>query len=182
MKRKTPIKHEVKKHLRKSKTYAFGSRNIVQVRSYIRGKGQKTVSKLSNPTLTKPKGYTVKFTYPDKTTEEIHVIATNYHRALDEAFEEKTNKNTPIEITVIDPSIGEIIHIVGSKALEYGKKAVTKGWEFAKTEAKRATSDWYAKQLVEQAYSPNVGTRTIARSKLRNDYPEVWNVMDISRS
>jgi hypothetical protein len=175
--RKSPIKHQVRSHKRKGKA----------VRSYVRGHGAKTQSHVANPTIkpkNKPKGFTVILTYSKdpKDKEVIKVIATSYTRAIDEAFEEKTDKRIPIEIRVIDPSIGEVLRWAGSKALEYGKKAAVAAGHYTKEKLKEQYSDVKIKMLIDQAYSTNRGTRLLARAKLRRDHPEVWNVMDISRS
>lgn len=183
--RKSPTKHIVKTHNRKNgKTH---------VKSYLRGHGTKTTIHLSKPTLNKPKGYTVTLIYSDKTREKQEVIATSYTRAIDETFENKHDPRLPIEISVVDPSIGEIIHWAGEHAKKYGEIATKKAYQTTKTiakagatmamdEAKRQYSDYRAKRLIDQAYSPNRSTRTLARVKLQKDFPEVWKTMDISRS
>jgi hypothetical protein len=181
--RKHPIVHRVKSHTRDGK----------KVITYVRGTRHLNPLHLSNPTINKPKGYTVTLIYSDKTREEQQVIATSYTKAIDEAFENKHNPNMPIEINVIDPSLGEIIHwagdhakkygeIVGRKSIEYGKKAVEAGTNYAISKAKEVASDHQAKRLVEQSYSPIQSIRILARSKLQANYPEVWRTMDLSRS
>ena len=183
--RKSPTVHRVKPHTRGGK----------KVSTYIRGTRHLNPLHLSNPVLNKPKGYTVTLVYSNKLFdhEKQEVIATSYTRAIDEAFENKHDPRTPIEISVIDPSLGEIIHwagehakkygeIAGKKTFEYGKKAAIAGTNYAMTKAKEIASDYQAKRLIEQSYSPNRGTRTLARTKLQRDYPEVWRTMDISRS
>lgn len=173
MKRKSPIKHKVRSYKRKNKV----------VRSYLRGKGQGTVPNLSKPTLhQKPKGYTVTLKYSDTEKEEIKVIATDYHRAIDEAFEEKMDKRMPVEISVIDPLLGEIIHWAGARALKYGKAVINKSYDFVKGQAISAAKDWETKRLIVEAYSENKGKQILARAKLKRDHPEVWDIMDISRS
>lgn len=170
--RKTPIKHLVKTHQRNGKI----------VKSYTRGKGtrfQKVWNTRARPTIKKtPKGYTVNFVFPNNSKETVKVIATDYHRAIDEALEEKTNKATPIEIHVVDPSLGEIINWAGKRAVDYSVKALQKGRELHS----QVHYDYETKKLVNEAYSPNRTIRTLARAKLRGKYPEVWDVMDISKS
>ena len=185
MKRKTPIKHQVKSYTRKGKT----------VHTHLRGHGKHTSnhSKLSTPTLNKPKGYVITLIFDDKTREEQQVIATSYTRAIDEAFENKHDSRIPIEINVVDPSIGQIIHwagdharkygeIAAKKSFEYGKRAAQTGVTMAKDQAKKQLSDYRAKQLIDKSYSPNRGTRTLARAELQRDYPHIWRTMDLSRS
>jgi len=172
VKRKSPIKHKVSSHIRNGK----------RVKSYNRGSGAKITRKLSKPTLGKPKGYTVKLRYSKKPRdlETVKVIATSYKRAIDEAFEEKIDKRLPIEIVVIDPSIGEIIHWAGSRALKYGKVVAKKTGHMAKEKLKSEYSDYKIRQLIDQAYSPNRAIKTLARYKLQTQHPKVWDVMDIS--
>lgn len=156
MKRKTPRIHRVKTHVRKNK----------RVKSYLRGVRKHTT--LSKPTINwkkgkeTPKGYTVTLKYSDTEKEEIKVIATNYHRAIDEAFEEKTDKRIPIEINVVDPSLGEIIHWAGSRALKYGKLAASKALE----KAKELHEDYTTRKLLEQSQSGSYVEREMAKRKL----------------
>lgn len=173
--RHTPVRHKVKAHTRKGKP----------VKSFMRGSGSKSTKKVASPTVkakNKPKGYTVKFKYTAKDTEIIKVIAPSYQDALDEGFEEKEDSRTPIEITVIDPSLGEVIHWAGSRAAEYSKKAAKKAAKKGKEYVKSQYSDYKIKRLIDQAYSSNKSTSFLARSKLKRDHPDVWDIMSISRS
>ena len=102
--RKSPIKHKVSSFTRNGKP----------VDAYLRGSGTKSVKKLAKPTVgksNKPKGYTIIFTFSKKKgdKETVKVIASSYMKALDEAFEEKLDERIPVEIVIIDPSIGEIL-------------------------------------------------------------------------
>ena len=176
--RKSPIKHKVRTHKKKEK--------IVQ--NYVRGDGNSP--KLAKPTiakLNKPKGYTVNFKFSDKPgdVETVKVISTTYLKALDEAFEEKLDERLPTEIQIIDPSIGEILKWAGSRALKYGKtatKKIAKGaYDSAKKMAMSKVSDWKTKKLIEDAYSEDKGTSTLARAKLKRDYPHVWDIIGLSK-
>lgn len=174
MKRKSPLKHKVNSYTRNGK----------KVTSYVRGKGTKSSKKSANPTPVKPKGYTVTLRYSKKAhdIEVVKVIATSYQRAVDEALEEKVDSRQPIEMEIVDPSIGEIIRWAGSRTLEAGERAVRAGGRYAKSKLRESYDDWEARKLVDQAYSPNKAVRMVARSKLKNKFPLVWDVMDISRS
>lgn len=184
-KRKSPVRHKVSSYTRKGK----------RIQGYMRGEGARNYSKLAKPKVNKPKGFTVKLRYSKKPhdIETVKVIATSYKRAIDEAFEEKLDKRHPIEIEVVDPSIGEIIKWAGNRAAKYGKKAVVAGGklaksaavaggQFAKEKLKESYSDWEVKQWIDQAYSPNKGTRMLARAKLRQNRPDVYDLMDFSKS
>ena len=185
MKRKSPIRHKVSSHTRDGK----------KVKSYKRGSGTKPTKKLSKPTIKKPKGYTVKLRYSKRPhdMETVKVIATSYMRALDEALEERFDKRKPIEVHLIDPSIGEVLSWAGSRALKYGKtvaeygktatKTVAKGaYESAKRSVASSVDDWRAQRLIEDAYSDNKGKKILARAKLKRNYPHVWDIMGISKS
>lgn len=175
MTRKSPVKHHVKSYSRKGKI----------VRHHIRGNGYKQNVKIANPSVCgKPKGWTVKLKYSNKPRdiEVIKVVAIGYKQAIDEAFEEKLDKRLPIEITVIDPSLREVIHWAGATALKYGSIAAKKAANYAVASAKQSHYDYKVKKLVNEAYSENRAVRALARAKLRKEHPDVWNVMDISRS
>ena len=111
---------------------------------------------------------------------------------LDEAFENRHDPRIPIEVIVVDPSIGEIIHwageharkygeIAAKKSIEYGTKAAAAGASYAISKAKESANDYQTKRLIDQAYSPYHGIRTLARAKLQRDHPEIWRAMDLSR-
>lgn len=170
-KRKSPRRHIVRAH----------KRGNVYVRSYVRGKGPwVSKSKTTKPVINRkkkaePKGYTVIMKYSDKPDdkEEVKVIATSYQRAIDEAFEERKDSRFPIEVRVIDPSLGEIFKWASKRALELGKKAAAY--------AKEKASEYQVKRLIADAYSQDPVRRAYARAKLRKEHPEIWDVMDISR-
>lgn len=199
IKRKSPTKHIVKSHLRKNgKTH---------VKSYVRGSRSNLAHDLhlANPYINKPEGYSVELIYPDKTHEKQEVIATTYQHAIDEAFKLKTDPRLPEEIIVRDPSLKEVIHWAGAhaqkygaiaakKAYEYGKKTTIRGANaaidihreggisnYAKNRIQSSANDIRTQHLIEQAYSPNRGTSILARTKLRNEYPEVYSTMDFVR-
>jgi hypothetical protein len=130
-----------------------------------------------------PKAYTVNFKYSEKKGdgESVVVIARDYPHAVEEAIEEKVDPRHPVELEVIDPTIGQVLKVIGKgvkKATEVGAKYAFKG---AKKAVKMAGSNAYIMFLIRQSYSRDVGMRTLARSKLRKNYPDVYNVMDWSR-
>jgi len=191
--RKSPVKHHVKSHKRKEK----------QVKSYSRGKGQrlKIVKKIKTTHPKHPKAYTVNFLYSKKpeSGESVVVISTDYHKALREAFEEKHDPRTPIEVEVIDPDLGRVLRVIGGglkKIAKVGGKYAAKGLratgrvtkaglkitgKMVAEAAAEARYSYKAKQLLRKAYSPDKITRTIARAKLRADYPEIYALCDFSR-
>ena len=83
--RKSPIRHTVKSHTRQGHG----------VNTYARGKGTtRTLPPFTRRRVLpkeKPKSYTINFKYSNKQGdgESLIVIANDYQKALDEAFEEK---------------------------------------------------------------------------------------------
>jgi len=145
-----------------------------RVSDYVRGKGTGTI-----PTLTRrrkiiktdePKAYTCNFKYSEKKGdgESVVVIATDYHKALDEAFEERVDTREPIEVKVIHPDIGRMLRIlgrgakvVGREAVELSKLGIKYGYAGAKVLGKeaafaiaRAYRSQKLRRLIEESYSP----------------------------
>jgi len=166
----------------------------------MRGKGSRTLPSFTSRRKIKtdePKAYTCNFKYSEKKGdgESVVVIATDYHRALDEAFEERVDTREPIEVEVIHPDIGRMLKIlgrgakvVGREAVQLSKLGIKYGYAGAKVlgyEAARALAIKYGKlkvkRLIEDAYSPDRPTRVFARAKLRTKYPEIYAVCDFSR-
>jgi hypothetical protein len=116
--RKHPIKHIVKGHKKTDGTI---------VRTYKRGAGGKVVkTKKGGPAMAiGPKAFTANFIYSNKKDdgESVVVIADSYASALDEAYEERTSRRTPIAVDLIDPSISSVLSFIGNTA----KEAATRG-------------------------------------------------------
>jgi len=132
----------------------------------------------------------VNFKYSDKPRdgESVIVIATDYHKALDEAFEERVDTREPIEVEVIHPDIGRMLKAVATGAGKLTKLGIKYSYKGAKVlgyEAARAVAIKYGKlkvkRLIEDAYSPDRPTRVFARAKLRTKYPEIYAVCDFSK-
>jgi len=179
-KRKSPVRHHVRSHIR----------NRSRVTSYARGRGTATALITKRRVVGKPKSFTVNFKYSNRKGdgESVVVIATSYDKALDEAFEEKTDQRQPIEIEIIDPNIGKALRILAKGA----GKAVTLGAKYTyvagKTVAKeaafaiaRAYRSQKLRRLIEECYSPDQATKAMARAKLRTQYPEIYSVCDFSK-
>lgn len=125
MPRKSPIRHKVSSYKRKDGT---------KVGSHDRGKGiriqkrrKKVIGKVDDKVvLTKPKGFTVNFTYSKKPGDGESVIVVvgglgttlgeAYELALDEAYEEKTDPRPPTDIELVDPDLGAILQFIGRGA------------------------------------------------------------------
>ena len=182
-KRKSPRRHAVKSHVRAG----------YSVSNYVRGKGTRTL-----PTLThrrkiegdRPKPFTCNFKYSNKPGDEesVVVISTSYDKALKEAFEEKTDPREPIEIEIVDPSIGKALRILargagqavklGAKYTYVAGKTVAKEAAFAIARAYRSQK---LRRLIEECYSPDRATRAMARADLKTRYPEIYNACDFSK-
>ena len=191
--RRTPRRHTVKSHTR------AGSRVV----SYVRGKGHHSAQTFTRKrVITKePKSFVVNFKYSEKKGdgESVVVIATDYHKALREAFEERVDTREPIEVEVIHPDIGRMLRIVAQgakKAVKVGaveagkltKLGIKYGYAGAKVLGKeaafavaRAYRSQKVRRLIEECYSPDRATRAMARAKLKTQYPEIYSVCDFSK-
>jgi len=176
-----------------------------RVSDYVRGKGSRTIpiftSRRKIIKTDEPKAYTCNFKYSEKKGdgESVVVIATDYHKALDEAFEERVDTREPIEVEVIHPDIGRMLRIVaeGAKtAVKVGAREAGKltklgikyGYAGAKVLGKesafaiaRAYRSQKVRRLIEESYSPDRATRAMARAKLKTQYPEIYSVCDFSK-
>jgi len=183
-KRKSPIRHTVKAHVRENHRIA----------PYVRGKGSRTISPFtSRRKLIKtgePKSFTINFKYSNRKGdgESVVVIARNYADALDEAFEEKTDARAPISIEVIDPSLKESLKILARGAGQIAKLGAKYTYVAGKTVAKeaafaiaRAYRSQKVRRLIEESYSPDRATRAMARAKLKTQYPELYSSCDFSK-
>lgn len=181
--RKPPIRHTVKSHTRQGH----------RVNTHARGKGTRTISPFTRRrvlTKEKPKSYTINFKYSNKQGdgESVIVIANDYQKALDEAFEEKKDPRKPISVEVIDPSLGSMLKIMArgaGKAVKLGAKysyitGKTVGKEAAHAVAK-SYRELRLRRLIDEAYSPDKVRRVIARAKLKQRYPEIYKICHFSR-
>ena len=116
------------------------------------------------------------------------VIAKDYQRALDEAFEEKTDPRSPISVEVIDPNIGRMLKILGSgvtKAVKLGAKYTYVAGKTVSREAAHSIASAYremrTKRLIDECYSVDRRTRILARAQLKQRYPEIYAVCDFSK-
>lgn len=116
------------------------------------------------------------------------VIAKNYQDALDEAFEEKTDPRQPIEIEIIDPTIGKALRIIAGgvgKAVKLGAKYAYITGKTVGREAAHAVAKSYRelrlRRLIGEAYSTDKVTRVMARAKLKQRYPETYKICDFSK-
>jgi len=183
-KRKSPRKHSVKSHVRSG----------YRVSNYVRGQGTRNLPSFTSRRkiikTDEPKAYTCNFKYSEKKGdgESVVVISTSYDKALKEAFQEKTDPREPIEIEIVDPSIGEALRILargagqavklGAKYTYVAGKTVAKEAAFAVARAYRSQK---VRRLIEESYSPDRATRAMARAKLRTQYPEIYSACDFSR-
>lgn len=137
--RKKPFRHKVKTHKREGHS----------INSYERGAGKesrKAQSRTNSITTRRrvnkvkksggAEGFTFTFKYKDGSSEKIHIIAgkkggvTDYKSAVDEALEERTHKEMPIAMDIVDPSIKQTMKFIG--------KSVGSGMKWTARGAKRA--------------------------------------------
>jgi len=164
-------------------------RNGSRVASYVRGRGTQT-RLITKRKIGKPKSFTVNFKYSNRKGdgESVVVIASSYDKALDEAFEEKTDPRQPIEIELIDPNIGKALRILAKGAGQAVKLGAKYAWIGAKTitkETAHAVAESYrelrVRRLIDESYSPDRVKRAIARARLKQRYPEIYSMCDFSR-
>lgn len=179
--RKSPRRHIVRQHKREG----------YLVRSYTRGRGigQQT-GVIKRRIENKPKSFTVNFKYSDRKGdgESVIVIATDYQKALDEAFEEKTDPREPIEVEVIHPSIGRMLRILArgaGKVAVLGAKYTYIAGKTVSREAAHVVAKSYremrVRRLIEKCYSPDRRIRIQARTRLKLLYPEMYAIADFSK-
>lgn len=198
--RRSPIAHKVDSHRRDGHS----------VDGYERGSGSKVSSDQVIPLSgrkSNAEAFIVTLKYEDKTSEKINVFAPRgaYKKALDEALEERTHQEMPMEINILDPSLGEVISFIGKgigTGLKYVKSGIVKATPHIKKGLKKAgrgigrgakavgkgigrravtyAQRKEAERLVNRSYSENLSRRAIARTKLKTKYPEIYDNCDFS--
>ena len=205
--RKSPIKHSVKSHVRE------GGR----VRAFQRGKGVKPAvrsfaTKRLIQKVPKAKAYICNLTYSNRPGdgETLTIFGpggmAGYKKVLDECWEEKHDLRDPIEIHVIDPSLGDVLKYVGTgakKVAHLGGKFAVKGGHIAyragvitgkglkvagRIGAKEAVKTFRSAAergrvmiILNQCYSKNKYIRITARQKLLKKYPSVYDIAEFSQ-
>lgn len=181
MTRKSPVRHTVHEYERKGHT----------VVAHNRGTGVRQAKPTVRLAKHKPEAFTANLKYSNKPGdgETVVVIASSYPRAIEEALEEKTDPRKPIEIELIDPTLGQALRYIGrgvGKAAGIGAKYAFKGVKAAASGTGELmygqAQNEYTKYLIRKAYSKHRDERILARAKLKNDYPRVYDVMDFSRT
>lgn len=121
--RRPPIAHKVDGHRRDGHS----------VSGYERGSGGRSSPSTVSRRGVRAEAFIITMKYKDGSSETINVIAPvgDYKKALDEAMEERTHKAKPVEINILDPSLGEVIKYL-SEGVGTGLKYVKEGVEEAK--------------------------------------------------
>ena len=190
--RSSPVLHDVKGHTRNGK----------HVNPYKRGSGQRTRSRRHRPVFDEHTdmgvhAWTVNYTYdhPSVKGETVLVFADSYDGVLDEAFDERKHRYlAPTAVELIDPSIGEVLNAVKTK----GRKVAGLGARYSITAvkavggaAKQATKEGMRmakykvttrllEQLLKDAYGPRGPRRLAARINLKRQYPDIWDMTNLS--
>ena len=96
--RKSPYRHKVRRHTRRSPTG-----RIVHVSSYWRGKGKppaNPASKVRNIRMLLHRRYAVTLSYEDGRSESRTVYASNPVAAVREALEKRGRSTSPVKVTL----------------------------------------------------------------------------------
>jgi len=138
--RRSPVRHPVS---------GYTTKRGRKVPNYHRGSGKATrrpskVVGRKNLTFDEPHGFTINYQYSKKPGdgESVYVIAMDYPSAQDEGEEERVDSRVPISIDIIDPSIGEMLKVVGSKVkgtLKWGAPKLMKAGKAGARYAVKAT-------------------------------------------
>lgn len=152
---------------------------------------KKITPKPARATETTPKSFVINLRYSKKKDdgESLTLIAKDYKSALDEAFEEKVDKRQPIEVTIIDPNLGEILQFIKtgvSTATKLGAEFVIKGGHIAKQQTMayvdRTWESAKVKKLIKQCYSSDLSVRAYARHQLKTEFSDIYDICDFSRT
>jgi len=132
----------------------FTRRDGTSVRGYVRGSGVKskyTRRKVVGAAEEGDLGYVVNFKYSDKPGDGESVLVFTdptataeeaYTKAMDEAFEERVDSRRPVEIDLVDPSVGAMLKWVGERVkgtIAYGKPVLKKAAKLGAKYAVRAS-------------------------------------------
>jgi hypothetical protein len=199
--RLAPVKHKVKPHIREGKkvhSYQRGTRIPTKKELGIKITGKPQPTKTQHTDLGPAKAWIITFTYKkdpwgDDDEEKVNVFSDNYADAEAAGWKmRKYQKRTPEMVTVDDPDLIGMINTVrksdlaqrfhtemlkgASKNLQskglLGRVIAGKlGEEASDADFKRETKR--AKQLLDDAFSDNKSTRTLARSRLKREFPEL---------
>ena len=206
IRRKQPARHRVHTYKREGKsvrTHMRGHGTHTAVQGHT-----KLPKYLDDSTkFPSPEAFTVNFVYSKRTKshketgESVVVIAESYEKALDEAFEARVQKSrTPIEIELVDPNIGAAISFlsgaiksaagigarfavgVGKAALVAGKTMVKAGADEGLKAISHKLYETKVRNLIKDAYSPDPVKRGAVRASIKQNYPDIYEAMDFSRS
>ena len=203
--RNRPIAHTVKRHKRNGKWVGEFTRG-----SGERKRPKTVVHKdvFNENTDMGVHAWTVNFDYPGMKPpgETVLIFSDTYKGVQDEAFDERKYKHwEPYAIEMIDPTIGQVLSAVGKKTrtiaglgAKYtitglkkarklgvsavkvtGKAAVGAAKESAKYASFRVKSR-LVEQLLRDVYGPPGLRRTAAKIQLKNQYPEIWDMANLS--
>lgn len=207
--RKSPIRHKVRSHSRRGLRGTYSVRSYVRGKGE-RVQPITRKRKLTKERRPKSYTVNFKYSNKAGDGESVIVIATDYKEALAEALEEKKDVRQPIEVEVIDPDFGKVFRAIGRgvrkvgelgvrysikgvrKMTPYVKKGmITVGKQTFKVSKRLGKAGALAlaeklherrvKELLRKAYSRNKVERMMARYRLKQEYPELYNICSFSR-
>ncbi len=197
-KRRSPIYHPVKTHMR----------NGIQIRQFWRGQGtakptkSRVVGAKDDSVSIGPHAWVVNFTYGPDDGESVIAFSDSYEGASDEAWEERKDNRIPISVEIIDPDIGSALKWMGSRAkagYEFGKPKISKatklGAKYAVRVGKAGVSTGketfklatfgahqkFVEALIRKCYQKDRVKRLAARQALKKTYPEIYALCDFSK-
>jgi hypothetical protein len=113
-----------------------------------------------------PHAFTVDFTYGPNDGEAVIVIADTFPRALDEAYEERTDPRNPIEIEITDPSLGAVLKFIGEGAKVAGKYTLAGMRKAGELGAKFAIRGGHVAEQAAIAAAPYVKRGVVGGARL----------------
>lgn len=208
--RKSPHAHTVS---------GFTKKNGKQVSAYNRGSGApRPKNKRAKRVVGKPTGggdihgYVVNLKYSNRkgdgesilaiSDQDTKTILKDYKEILDEAFEEKADSRVPIAVEIVDPSVGELIRVMGRKVegtIKWGAPKAIRAGKIGAKFAIKATmisartlksgaelaaykgQTMLAESMLKPCWQKDKAKQTAARNALRLRFPTLYDMCEFSR-
>ena len=171
-KRKSPIRHSVKAHVREG----------YRVSNYVRGKGSRVeqtfTSRRKILKTDEARHYVVLFKYGDGTSEELKTIARSPMEAVLEADELRVSSLRPTQV-IVKNQVGKILKKLGKEALKALRWTIIQTWKAGREASialARYVDDKKAERLIREAYSKDPGVAISAKVKLKRSHPVYYEL------
>lgn len=126
-----------------------------------------------------PEAFSARLFYGKGKPETVHVIADNYPNAVAEALEERSRQTMPTRVDIEDPSFGQVFSFIKKATVKTGGAMFKAGkYTYGYTQSKWNESS--LKNLIRDCYSSDEAVKLVARRKLKNQYPEVYDKCSFS--